>query len=151
MSDPAKAVRIFTIGFTKTGAREFFTKLRDAGVTRVVDVRLNNRSQLAGFTKQEDLAFFLEAIGGIGYEHRPDLAPTEEILEGYRKKTLDWAAYESRFRALLADRRIEAALAPRQMDGACLLCSEPEAAKCHRRLVAEHLKSKWNNVEIIHL
>jgi uncharacterized protein (DUF488 family) len=136
MTDATAPVRLFTIGFTKKTAREFFTRLREAGVRRVVDIRLSNASQLAGFTKKEDLAYFLREIGGIDYVHRPDLAPTQEILAAYRKKAIDWAGYERRFNALLGARGIEALVSPQEMDGACLLCSEPTAAQCHRRLVA---------------
>ena len=144
-------ITIFTIGFAKKSAREFFEVLRQAGVRKVVDIRLNNVSQLAGFTKKNDLAYFLQAVGRIGYEHRPELAPTKEILDGYKKKTLTWPEYEERFARLMAQRQVEALLVPGDLDHACLLCSEPKADKCHRRLVAEYLNSKWGNVEIRHL
>jgi len=145
------SITVSTIGFAKKSAREFFEIMRKAGVKKVVDIRLNNVSQLAGFTKKDDLAYFLEAIGGIGYEHRPELAPTKEILDGYKKKYLSWPEYEERFANLVTERQIENVLTPGDLDGACLLCSEPKADKCHRRLVAEYLKSKWGNVEICHL
>lgn len=144
-------IRIFTIGFTKKSAREFFEVLRKAGIKKVVDIRLNNVSQLAGFTKKDDLAYFLEAIDRISYEHRPELAPTKDILDGYKKKTLSWDEYEERFSKVMAERRIENFATPSDLDGACLLCSEPKANKCHRRLVAEYLRNKWGNVEICHL
>ena len=142
---------LFTIGFAKKSAREFFEVLRKAGVRKVVDIRLNNVSQLAGFTKKRDLAYFLEVIGGIGYEHRPELAPTKEILDGYKKRRLTWAEYEEQFRALIAERQAETLISPGDLDHACLLCSEPKADKCHRRLVAEYLRCKWGNVEVRHL
>jgi len=151
MNDAAPAVRLFTIGFTRKTARDFFTALREAGVRRVVDVRLSNASQLAGFTKKEDLAYFLREIGGIDYVHRPELAPTKEILDGYKKKNLTWPEYEERFARLVAERQVETLLVPGDLDHACLLCSEPKADKCHRRLVAEYLRGKWGNVEIRHL
>ena len=151
MNDDAPAVRLFTIGFTRKTAREFFTALREAGVRRVVDVRLSNASQLAGFTKKGDLAYFLREIGGIDYVHRPELAPTKEILDGYKKKNLTWPEYEERFARLVAERQVETLLVPGDLDHACLLCSEPKADKCHRRLVAEYLRGKWGNVEIRHL
>jgi uncharacterized protein (DUF488 family) len=144
-------VRLFTIGFTKKTAREFFTRLREAYVRRVVDIRLNNASQLAGFTKKDDLAFFLQEIGGIDYVHRPDLAPTGEILAGYKKKAIGWPEYEMRFNALLAERHIETLVSLQEMDLACLLCSEPTPAKCHRRLVAEYLRRAWPNLTVTHL
>lgn len=145
------SITVFTIGFAKKSARRFFEVLRQAAVRKVVDIRLNNVSQLAGFTKKDDLAYFLEAIGGMGYEHRPELAPTKEILDGYRNKNLTWPEYEERFRGQMAERQIEAHVVPDDLDRTCLLCSEPKAEKCHRRLVAEYLQSKWGNVEIRHL
>jgi uncharacterized protein (DUF488 family) len=151
MTDATPAVRLLTIGFTKKTAREFFTRLREAYVRRVVDIRLNNASQLAGFTKKDDLAFFLQEIGGIDYVHRPDLAPTGEILAGYKKKAIGWPEYEMRFNALLAERHIETLVSPQEMDLACLLCSEPTPAKCHRRLVAEYLQRFWPSVTVTHL
>ena len=151
MTDATPAVRLFTIGFTKKTAREFFTRLREAHVRRVMDIRLNNASQLAGFTKKDDLAFFLQEIGGIDYVHRPDLAPTGEILAGYKKKAIGWPEYEMRFNALLAERHIETLVSPQEMDLACLLCSEPTPAKCHRRLVAEYLRRAWPNLTVTHL
>lgn len=151
MNDDAPAVRLFTIGFTKKTAREFFTALREAGVRRVVDVRLSNASQLAGFTKKGDLAYFLREIGGIDYVHRPDLAPTKEILDGYKKKNLTWPEYEERFARLVAERKVETLLVPGDLDQACLLCSEPKPDKCHRRLVAEYIQHIWPVVIITHL
>lgn len=144
-------IKVFTIGFSKKSAREFFRILQSAGVKRVVDIRLNNVSQLAGFTKKDDLEFFLKAIAGIEYVHRPQLAPTKEILDGYKKKKMDWLEYEERFSKVMIDRQIENIVTPHELDHACLLCSEPKADKCHRRLVAEYLRDKWGNVEICHL
>ena len=144
-------ITIFTIGFSRKSAAEFFPLLEKAGVRRVLDIRLNNTSQLAGFTKKGDMAYFLEAIGGIGYEHRPELAPTKEILDGYKKKKLTWVEYEERFARLMAERQVDTLFVPVDLDHACLLCSEPKADKCHRRLVAEYLRGKWGSVEIRHL
>jgi len=144
-------ITLFTIGFAKKPARDFFEILKQAGVKKLVDIRLNNVSQLAGFTKKNDLAYFLREIAGIDYVHKPDLAPTKEILDGYKKKTLNWTGYEERFSKLMEGRQIENHVTPGEMDGACLLCSEPKADKCHRRLVAEYLRAKWGDVEIRHL
>ncbi len=144
-------ITIFTIGFAKKNAREFFGILQRAGVKKVVDIRLNNVSQLAGFTKRDDLKYFLETIADIDYEHRPKLAPTKDILDAYKKKGITWQEYDERFSALMNERQIENIVHPEVMDNACLLCSEPTAEKCHRRLVAEHLKDKWGNVSIRHL
>jgi uncharacterized protein (DUF488 family) len=146
-----EAVTLFTIGFTKKSARAFFSLLQKAGVRRIVDVRLNNKSQLAGFAKARDLEYFLSAIAQIGYEHRPQLAPTKELLDGYRKKEVTWPAYEDRFLALMRERRAENVVTAEEMNGACLLCSEPKPDKCHRRLVAEYLRSQWKDVTIRHL
>jgi uncharacterized protein (DUF488 family) len=144
-------LRLFTIGFTHKSAEQFFTTLIDAGVRRVVDVRLNNVSQLAGFSKRADLPFFLRRIGDIGYVHRPELAPTQDILDAYKKRGGDWAHYERAFTALLAERRIEATVAPDLRDGDCLLCSEATPEQCHRRLVAEYLRDHWRSIDILHL
>jgi uncharacterized protein (DUF488 family) len=142
---------IFTIGFTQKSAREFFELLQRAGAHRVIDIRLNNESQLAGFTKKEDLEYFLKAIAGIDYVHRPNLAPTKEILDSYKKKKLSWADYERQFLKLMTERRVESTINHNDLDKACLLCSEPNAERCHRKLVAEYLRAKWGNVEISHL
>ena len=148
---PVPRVTIFAIGFGQKSAREFFELLRVAGVRKVIDVRLNNVSQLAGFTKKDDLAFFLEQIGGIGYEHRPELAPTKQMLDDYRSGTVGWDVHERNLRQLLAERGAENTYDPATADGACLLCSEPAPDRCHRRIVAEYLSGCWGNVEIRHL
>jgi uncharacterized protein (DUF488 family) len=140
-----------TIGFTQKGAERFFSLLRDHGVRRVLDVRLNNRSQLAGFAKRDDLRYFLQALGGIGYAEVPSLAPTPAILDAYKKHGGDWAAYERRFLALLTQRQVAHTLDPTLFEDACLLCSEPTPERCHRRLVAEHLATHWGGITIRHL
>ena len=145
------AIRLFTIGFTGKSAQQFFEKLAEAGVRRLVDTRLNNISQLAGFTKKRDLEYFLRAIGDIDYVHDPQLAPTKDILDDYKKKRIDWAEYERHFRQLMETRRPDERLMPSELDHACLLCSEPTAEHCHRRLVAEYLKTQWEGVEVEHL
>lgn len=144
-------VQIFTIGFTKKSAQEFFGKLSAAGVKRIVDIRLNNVSQLAGFAKKNDLKYFLKAICGIDYIHLPELAPTQEILDEYKKHKGDWAVYEKRFLELMSTRQVEEQIKPDILDGGCLLCSEDTPDHCHRRLVAEYFKDKWGDVEIKHL
>lgn len=143
---------IYTIGFTKKSAEEFFHILKEAGIKRLIDIRLNNSSQLAGFTKQDDLAFFLREICGAEYLHQPMLSPTKEIMDGYKKNGITWEEYERRFTALLNERRVEEILDKALFDTpTVLLCSEPKADKCHRRLVAEYLKEKWGGIAIIHL
>ncbi|MFZ2448747.1 MAG: DUF488 domain-containing protein [Syntrophobacteraceae bacterium] len=144
-------IELYTIGFTKKSAEQFFALLSGAGVKRVLDIRLNNVSQLAGFAKRDDLRFFLKAICRADYLHMPDLAPTKEILDRFRKSGNDWPAYEKDFLQLISDRQIEKALTPKTAHRACLLCSEETPGHCHRRLVAEYLADKWGKVEIIHL
>ncbi len=141
-------IALYTIGFTKKSAEEFFTKLHEARIKRVVDIRLNNVSQLAGFAKKEDLRFFLRVVGGIDYLHLPLLAPTQELLDGYKKHKGDWTTYEKGFLNLISSRRIEETVSKELMDGACLLCSEEEPGRCHRRLVAEYLRDQWADVVV---
>jgi uncharacterized protein (DUF488 family) len=144
-------MKIFTIGFTKKSAESFFTKLKNAGVERLVDVRRNNVSQLAGFTKRDDLRYFARTICDIDYVHLPDLAPTQDILAAYKKHRGDWGLYERQFLNLMTARRIEDKVPREILDGGCLLCSEDKPHHCHRRLVAEYLKEKWGDVEIEHI
>ncbi|MFZ3056356.1 MAG: DUF488 domain-containing protein [Smithella sp.] len=136
-------VNIYTIGFTQTSAETFFGKLIKANIKKIVDVRLNNSSQLAGFAKKDDLKYFLKALGNIDYIHIPILAPNEELLTEYRKKKVDWPTYEKQFLALMEKRRVENFISPMELDQACLLCSEHLPAYCHRRLVVEYIKNKW--------
>jgi len=147
----AERIVIFTMGASQKGARAFFAALREAGVRRVLDIRLRNQSALGGFTRGRDLEYFLKTILGLDYVHRPELAPTKELLTAYRKKQIDWRDYESRFAGILAERRPQDTLLREELDGACLLCSEPKPDQCHRRLVAEHLQKAWDNVEVRHL
>ena len=144
-------MRVFTIGFTKKSAEAFFTKLRTSGAKRVVDVRLNNVSQLAGFAKRDDLQFFLRAICLMDYVHVPELAPTQDILDAFKKQKGDWRLYERTFLALMAARKVEDTVPREVLDGACLLCSEETPEHCHRRLVAEYLNKKWGGFEVVHL
>ena len=144
-------MRIFTIGFTKKSAEKFFEMVRKAGPKKVVDVRLNNVSQLAGFAKKNDLAYFLQRICDVGYLHLPSLAPTKEMLDAYKKKGGSWEDYERRFIDLMAERGIEDRIKPEMLENACLLCSEDKPHHCHRRLVAEYLKGCWGDVDIEHL
>jgi uncharacterized protein (DUF488 family) len=144
-------INLFTIGFTQKNAQKFFESLKKSGVKRVIDTRLNNISQLAGFTKKTDLEYFLKTIGDIEYVHILDLAPTKDILDEYKKNKGDWGVYEEKFLQLVANRKIEKKVTPTLIDGACLLCSEPTPHNCHRRLVAEYLNEKWGNIKICHL
>ncbi len=144
-------MKLWTIGFTRKPARRFFQLLRQSGARRVVDVRRNNGSQLAGFAKKDDLAWFLAEICGIEYVHLPNLAPTREMLSDYRKRRIDWNVYEARFLDLVRERRIEETIPREVLNEGCLLCSEDQPHRCHRRLVAEYLNERWGGVAIEHL
>lgn len=144
-------MKLFTVGFTKKSAEVFFTKLRRSGAKRVVDVRLNNVSQLAGFAKRNDLQFFLREICHMDYVHVPELAPTQEILDEYKKNKGDWSIYEQKFLALMRKREIEKRIDPTVVADGCLLCSEDKPHHCHRRLVVEYLKEHWGDVEVAHI
>ena len=143
-------MRIFTIGFTKTTAENFFSRLKSSGAKKIIDVRLKNVSQLAGFAKRDDLKYFGKAICGMDYQHLPALAPTQDILDAYKKYKGSWADYERKFLDLMAKRRIEE-IDREQLDGGCLLCSEDTPHHCHRRLVVEYLRDKWGDFEVEHL
>ena len=145
-------MEIYTIGFTKKSAAEFFGILKAANVAQLVDVRLNNTSQLAGFAKKEDLEFFLRELDKIEYVHEPLLAPSEELFEEYKKKKGKWEVFETGFLALMRERQIESALKKSLFKKpTVLLCSEPTAACCHRRLVVEYLRGHWGGVKAVHL
>jgi len=144
-------IRLFTIGFTKKTAEKFFGLLRDARVTRVIDTRLNRKSQLAGFAKEQDLKFLVPTVCNADYVVEPTLAPTDDILSAYKKRTMGWEQYSEEFLRLLESRQIENKLGRSLFDGACLLCSEDKPHHCHRRLVAEYLKQRWGDIEIHHL
>lgn len=144
-------MKLFTIGFTKKSAETFFELLRNSGAKRVVDVRLNNISQLAGFAKKQDLTYFLKSICGLEYVHIPVLAPTQEMLDEYKKNRGSWDVYERQFLDLMKQRRIEEKVSKEMLSDGCLLCSEEKPHHCHRRLVAEYLKQYWSDIEIKHL
>lgn len=144
-------MRLFTIGFTKKSAQSFFEMLHKSEAKRVVDVRLNNVSQLAGFAKKQDLAYFLEKICGMDYLHLPFLAPTQDMLDEYKKRHGSWEVYEQRFLELMKSREIERMVSREVIAEGCLLCSEDKPHHCHRRLVAEYLKRHWEDVDIQHL
>ena len=145
------SIKLYTIGFTQKSAEAFFSAIKNAGIKRVFDIRLNNVSQLAGFAKRDDLIFFLDRLCGCEYKHIPLMAPTDDILEDFRKKRIGWPGYEIRFNTLIQERKIEKIVSPRTLHKTCLLCSEPEPDKCHRRLVAEYLSKKFDGIEIKHL
>jgi uncharacterized protein (DUF488 family) len=156
-----KLMTIFTIGFTKKSAEVFFARLKNAGVKRLIDIRLNNVSQLAGFSKKKDLLYFAKTICDIDYVHIPDLAPTKDILDTYKypegkkqkgkRQKGDWGLYERQFLDLMRSRHVEENVSREMLDGGCLLCSEPKPDQCHRRLVAEYLRDHWGDVDIEHI
>ena len=148
---PKISPTLYTIGFTKKAAAEFFETLRQAGVKRVLDVRLNNVSQLAAFSKKDDLRYFLKEILHVDYIHEPLLAPTQAMLDQYKQHNGSWTNYQRDFLALMEERNIEDKIDPGLVAGGCLLCSEHQPHHCHRRLVAEYLDKKWGELTIRHL
>ena len=149
--DGGEPTEVYTIGFTKKTAPEFFGTLKDAGIERLLDVRLNNASQLAGFARSADLPFFLERLCGAEYVYEPRLAPTREILDAYRNGGV-WTDYERAFLDLLRERRIGETLDSDLFDApTVLLCSESRAEHCHRRLVLEYLNREWGGIRAVHL
>ncbi len=145
-------MEIYSIGFTKKNAGEFFGALKAAGIERLLDVRLNNTSQLAGFAKQSDLKYFLQEICGAAYEHEPLLAPTQEILDAFKKQKGSWETYTEAYLSLIQSRQVESAISQESFKRrTVLLCSEASAEHCHRRLALEYLQQHWNDVVIHHL
>jgi len=145
-------IHLFTIGFAGKSAQEFFEKLKNKQIKKIIDVRLNNVSQLAGFAKRKDLEYFLNAIAGINYRHDTALAPTKELLDNYKKKNgIGWDEYERLFNEILEQRGPQKNYKPEELNYSCLLCSEASAKHCHRRLVAEFFKKHWNVISITHL
>jgi uncharacterized protein (DUF488 family) len=143
--------KVFTIGFSKKTAEEFFGLIHKNQIVLLIDVRLNNTSQLSGFSKKNDLKFFLKRICECDYLHIPELAPTKTILDNYKKKMISWEEYEIEFNKLLKQRGIPKKLKNVDLDYTCFLCSEESAKKCHRRLVVEFLKTFDNSITIVHI
>ncbi len=143
---------LYTIGFTQKSAEEFFGLLTGHHIERLIDIRIHPDGQLAGFAKRQDLAYFLNVIAGIEYHYFDFLAPSEELLKGYKVEK-DWAAYEKRYLALIKERKILERLDPKffQEKHCCFLCSEHLPEKCHRRLLVEYLAGEWEDVKIFHL
>ena len=145
-------MEIYSIGFTQKNAGQFFGSLKANRIERLLDVRLNNSSQLAGFAKQSDLPYFLKEICGAEYEHEPLLAPTQDILDAYKKKKGDWQTYSEAYLSLIGGRKVELALSKESFNRrTVLLCSEATPEHCHRRLALEYLQSRWGGIDIIHL
>jgi uncharacterized protein (DUF488 family) len=147
-------VKLYTIGFTKTTAQSFFSRLNEAGVWVLIDTRLHRDGQLSGFAKAVDLAYFLEKLTLAKYTAEALLAPTDQILKAYQSKKMTWESYEEAYRALLTERKIVEKLSLVEFDQACLLCSEHQATRCHRRLAAEYVRTTFpggSALDIIHL
>lgn len=143
---------LYTIGFTKKNASQFFELLRQSGARNLIDTRLNNVSQLAGFTKRDDLQYFARELCGMDYRHELRLAPTTDLLRAYKKSHIAWAQYESQYVGLIRSRQVERTLDRESFTGgAVLLCSEATPDKCHRRLAADYLAAAWGNTQVIHL
>jgi uncharacterized protein (DUF488 family) len=144
--------KVFTIGFTEKSAEEFFSLLKKTSAKKLIDVRLNKTSQLAGFAKREDLRYFLKEICNIEYVDVPDLAPEPGMLKDYRNKLIDWNRYELLYTELMAKRSVERRVDPSLITDGCLLCSEHKPHHCHRRIALEYLNSCWDNsLEVKHL
>lgn len=141
-------IKLYTIGFTKKSAEDFFNALIKNRVAKLIDIRINNTSQLAGFTRGNDLKYFLKKIAGIEYEHIIDFAPTKEMLNDYRNKIIDWAAYENIYLDIIKKRDIKTKYNIKDFDNSCFLCSEELPDKCHRRLLVEYLKDSNPNTKI---
>lgn len=144
-------MKLYTIGFTKKNAKEFFAILKREKIEQIVDIRLNNTSQLAGFTKKDDLEYFLNELCGIDYHHFTFLAPTKEIRDRYTNSK-DWGVYVNEYNGLLENRKVLDKLDKSFFESkTCFLCSEASANYCHRRLLVEYLKGHWSDVEVTHL
>lgn len=145
-------MKIYTIGYSQKSAAQFFYELKQiAGLSKVIDVRLNNSSQLAGFTKKGSLDFFLKEILAVSYYHLPILSPTKKIFSDYKRKIISWTSYTEQFLYLMEERNIETRLNPKMLDNSCLLCSEHSPEHCHRRLIVEYLSHRWENLEVLHI
>ncbi|PCJ64470.1 MAG: hypothetical protein COA73_03835 [Candidatus Hydrogenedentota bacterium] len=147
-----REIKIFTIGFTKKSAEKFFGLLKESGAKRIIDIRLNNVSQLAGFAKRDDLKYFAKELCDMDYVHIPELAPSEDILKEYKKGKGSWSDFESQFLNLMKERQVETTISEEILDHGCLLCSENEPDNCHRKLVADYFQQKWGReISISHL
>lgn len=144
-------MNLFTIGFTKTTAEDFFSRLRLAGVRSVIDTRINRDGQLSGFAKATDLEYFLRTLNSATYSWEPSLAPTPELLQQYRNKIITWPEYEQAYLRLLKDRKVERNISPSALDQACLLCSEATPNRCHRRLASDYLQTAFSSSHTINI
>ena len=146
-----RTVTLFTIGFTKKTAEQFFDILKNNGIKKLVDIRINKTSQLAGFAKGIDLEYFVNELLDIPYVHITDFAPTKQLLKDYRSKKIDWIGYQKQYRQLIEVRQVDKIYNINDFDNACFLCSEELPDMCHRRLLVEYFKEHYPDIRIIHL
>lgn len=145
-------ITLYTIGFTKKNAEQFFELLKKWKIKQLVDIRISNNSQLAGFAKGKDLAYFTKQICNINYKHITDFAPTKELLDLWHKKSISWEEYIKEYTTMLKKRNIMHKYGIKQFDNSCFLCSEETPEMCHRRLLVEYMKSiSTEEVDIVHL
>ena len=147
-------MNLYTIGFTQKNAQEFFSLLKYNKIELLIDIRLNNKSQLAGFTKDPDLKFFLDQILKAQYVHDIIFAPTKELLDNYKKGLISWEGYEKEYNTMISTRQIEKVfnnIVQNKFQNICLLCSEATPECCHRRLLAEYLQRLNSEINIIHI
>lgn len=143
---------IYTIGFTRKTAEAFFTLLTEAGVETLIDIRLHNRSQLAGFAKRDDLAWLARELAGMEYVHAPELAPSQELFDAFKRQGGSWQTFERGFRHLMEERGAYERFDRGLLRGPpCFLCSEAAPEHCHRRLVAEALAAAEPGLRVVHL
>lgn len=144
-------MNLFTIGFTGKSAERFFNLLEDSGSTKLIDIRINRTSQLTGFSKEQDLKYFLSKLAGMEYLVREDLAPTKELLSSYRNKEITWDLFSRNYQKLLEDRGIVDSLSIPEIENSVLLCSESNPAKCHRTILANLLCQLYPTIKVINL
>ncbi|MBL0722075.1 MAG: DUF488 domain-containing protein [Sulfurovum sp.] len=143
-------MNVFTIGFSGKSAEQFFVLLTKNRVKKLIDIRLNNKSQLAGFANAKHLPYFLK-LHNIEYQYSPELAPSKELLSGYKDKTVSWEEYIVVYDKLLKERNVLKDISIENLDDVVLLCSEPTAEQCHRRLMAEYLAEHFKDIKVVHL
>ena len=144
-------MKLYTIGFTQKRAETFFETLKANDIRNVLDIRLKNNTQFTGFTRGDDLPYLLRKIGGICYRHWADAAPTQDLLKRYQDEEITWTMYTKEYNRLIKTRKVVDGVTAAELDRACLLCAEPTAERCHRRLLAEHLAAKFPDIEVVHL
>jgi uncharacterized protein YeaO (DUF488 family) len=143
--------KLYTIGFTGKSAEQFFSLLKESKASRLIDIRINRTSQLAGFAKEQDLKFLVPELTNMDYVVREELAPTKDLLASYRKKEIAWDEFAENYQHLLKNRLVHNAFSLEDFSNSILLCSEKEPEKCHRTLLANALIEQFPSLEIINL